>query len=314
MCSSTSPQPTTGRAPASLDALPFDGFTEEERTYQDLRLNEIIAQLWSGADKGNEHSIKEWRDDPGVTYLRRSLFALPRDAAVSAYFGLVRAIVAANSERSIPFVPVDLPAALWPHDTQPVALFDASLTAFHIAGNILRDEAGVFTPGKLRVNKHYTLLIAHMLCWHKEIRDAKQIIRAYPWPFVVRIDEEGTPRVDRQPDIRGDQWDLASRIERTLFDSIQQTGALAYGTHPTTMAKGKERADQRLVAGGVAYRLRQDGVKGNAICKTKTFVDALTMSDGSVIGAPTKASGVWRYIDDYRKANNLPPPKPGEPT
>lgn len=286
------------RAPA-----PLFTFKDEERDAQDARLNPIIAELWKAG------GITWWRNGPEFQALHQrwlTMFSADDLRVIPDYLNMVLAMATTTAG---PFVPVDL----WPSVPPPVKLSPEGRLAFQVITNTIREGAGVFTPGKLRRNKHYHLLIAHMLCWPEEIREGSDIIDpCYPWPFVIKIDEEGSPRLERQEDIRGEQWDIAQRIEMTLFEDARQVDRLPYGTSQTAKSRRDMKAERRLFAGEIANRLYETN-SAEEIAENPAFTAALTADDGSVVGRIKSGDGVRKLIRLYRETNNLPPLPRGRP-
>lgn len=285
----------------STPYVPAFTFSDKERATQDSRLDPIIAELWKAG------GIPWWRNQPELraaheVWLTRTMAG--DDGAMADYLNMVLAMAIAAST---PFVPVDV----WPDVPPPAKLDPKARLAFQVIANTIREGAGVFTPGKLRRNKHYALLVAHLLFWPEEIRQGADIFElCYPWPFIIRIDEEGSARLDRQEDIRDEGWDIAQRIETTLFEHARQADPLPYGTSSLAINRRKETANRRLAAGSIGYRLRQEGVKFDEIAKRPEFVAALKAPDDFTVRDPLKGNGVWRLVDAYGKVNNLPRPKP----
>jgi len=290
---------------ATAPFVPAFTFTSDERAAQDARLHPIIAELWKAG------GITWWRNGPEFQALHQRWLTMFSAADLRVIPDYLNMVVAIATTAAGPFVPVDL----WPSVPPPVKLSPEGRLAFQVITNTMREGAGVFTSGKVRRNKHYALLIAHMLCWPEEIHTGADLLPdCYPWPFVIKIDEEGTPRLERQDDIRGEGWGIAQRIETALFDEARQADPLPYGTHPATESRRGERSDRRLLAGEVAYRLRQEGVGLKVIRTHPEFVAALSAPDGSIVGKPDTADGVWKIMNAYRQAHNLARPRPRSPT
>jgi hypothetical protein len=95
--------------------------------------------------------------------------------------------------------------------------------------NLARERVGLFTERKLLLNRHYALLLGHLLAHPQEIRHACAIPPPYPWPFVIRLDSERTPSLDVQPDIRRPLPDLARSLAGALHSSLRQAGPAPYG-------------------------------------------------------------------------------------
>ena len=127
-----------------------------------------------------------------------------------------------------------IPADLWPSIPPRYPHTDVTSTVFQCKINLAREQIGLCTKGKLLVNRHYTLLLAHLLVFPEEIHHARDIPPPYPWPFVIRLDAEGTPYLDRQADITKRQWPLAKRIEKELQRQSKQAGRLPNRSLPKT--------------------------------------------------------------------------------
>ncbi len=286
------------RAPA-----PLFTFKDEERAAQDSRLDPIIADLWKAG------GIPWWRAQPEIQaaheeWLTRTMAG--DDGAMADYLNMVLAMAIAASA---PFVPVDI----WPNIPPPAKLDPDARVAFQVIANTIREGAGVFTAGKVRRNKHYALLVAHLLFWPEEIRQGGDIFDlCYPWPFVIRIDEEGSPRLERQEDIRDEGWGIAQRIEAALFDDARQVDRLPYGTSQTARSRRDMKAERRLFAGEIANRLYETN-SAEEIAKLPAFTAALTADGGAVVGTIKSGDGVRKLIRLYREANNLPPLPRGRP-
>ncbi len=290
-------------ASAPVPFVPAFTFTSDERAAQDARLNPIIAELWKAG------GITWWRNGPEFQAAHQRWLTMFSAADLRVIPDYLNMVLAMATTAAGPFVPVDL----WPSVPPPVKLSPEGHLAFQVITNTIREGAGVFTPGKLRRNKHYYLLVGHLLCWPEEIREGSDIIDpCYPWPFVIKIDEEGSPRLERQEDIRGEQWDIAQRIEMTLFEDARQVDRLPYGTSQTAKSRRDMKAERRLFAGEIANRLYETN-GAEEIAENPAFTAALTADDGSVVGRIGSGDGVRKLIRLYRETNNLPPLPRGRP-
>ena len=289
---------------ATAPFVPAFTFTSDERAAQDARLNPIIAELWKAG------GITWWRNGPEFQALHQRWLDMFRAADLRVIPDYLTMVLAMATTAAGPFVPVDL----WPSVPPPVTLSPEERLAFQVITNTIREGAGVFTAGKVRRNKHYALLVAHMLCWPEEIREGSDIFDScYPWPFVIKVDEEGTPRLERQEDIRGEQWDIAQRIETTLFEEARQADRLPHGASHTARGRRDMKAQRRLYAGEIANRL-YDTMPPKTIAKHPAFKDALMADDGAAIGRIESDDGVRKLIRLYREAHNLPPLPRGRPS
>lgn len=295
-------------APAYTPAF---SFSVDERTAQDARLDPIIADLWAAR---GEFTVTWWRDSEPfrsvIHPLWLNMFAAARTTGDTTVLGAyLNAVLALATTAAGPFVPVDL----WPSMPPVYTLPRKGQFAFDVAANKMREGAHVFTPGKLRRNKHYFLLIAHLLLWPEEVHAGADLLpHCYPWPFIIKIDEEGTPRLERQEDIRGEGWDIAQRIEMTLFEDTRQVDRLPYGTSQTAKSRRDIKVERRLLAGEIANRL-YDTMDPETIAKHPAFKVALTADDGSVVGRIDSGDGVLKLIRHYRGTHNLPPLPRGRP-
>ncbi len=288
---------------ATAPFVPAFTFTSDERAAQDARLNPIIAELWKAG------GITWWRNGPEFQAAHQRWLTMFRAADLRVIPDYLNMVLAMATTAAGPFVPVDL----WPSVPPPVKLSPEGRLAFQVITNTIREGAGVFTPGKLRRNKHYYLLVGHVLCWPEEIREGSDIIDpCYPWPFVIKVDEEGSPRLERQEDIRGEQWDIAQRIEMTLFEDARQVDRLPYGTSQTAKTRRDIKVERRLLAGEIANRLYET-MDPETIAKHPAFKTALTADDGSVVGRIDSGDGVLKLIRHYRGTHNLPPLPRGRP-
>ena len=287
----------------SAPYVPAFTFTDDERAAQDARLNPIIAELWKAG------GITWWRNGPEFQAAHQRWLTMFSAADVRVIPDYLNTVLAMATTAAGPFVPVDL----WPSVPRPAAVSLKGHLAFQVVTNTIREGAGVFTLGKLRRNKHYGLLVAHMLCWPEPIEDASQILEpGYPWPFIIKVDEEGTPRLERQEDIRGEQWDIAQRIETALFEDARQVDRLPHGASHTAKSRRDMKVERRLFAGEIANRL-YDTIPPEAIAKHAAFKAALMTDDGPAIGRIASGDGVRKLIRLYREAHNLPPLPRGRP-
>lgn len=293
-------------APAFVPAFTF---TPEERAAQDRRLNPIIADLWKAG------GITCWRNGPEFQAAHQRWLTMFRAGNTDVIPDYLNTLLAMAIAAAGPFVPVDL----WPSVPRPVELAPEGRVAFQVVTNRLREGVGVFTPGKLHRNKHYYLLVAHMLCWPEPIEDGHDIIDwAYPWPFVIVLDEERTPRLQRQEDIRGEGWDIAQRIETALFEEARQTDPLPYGASAAAVERHDRRHDRairaRVNVGRVVDRLydEEQGKPGifERIRKRDEFVAVWSNPDLQLANTDDNIRAVR---NDYRRAQGLPPVNRGRP-
>jgi hypothetical protein len=283
--------------------LSFFTFTDKERAAQDSRLDPIIADLWKAG------GIPWWRNQPELRAAHEEWLTRTMAGDTSAMADCLNMVLAMAIAASAPFVPVDV----WPSVPPPAKLDPKARLAFQVIANTIREGAGVFTPGKLRRNKHYALLVAHLLFWPEEIGKGADIFDlCYPWPFVIKIDEEGSARLERQEDIRDEGWAAAQRIEATLFEDARQIDRLPYGTSPAAIDRRGMKAKRRLYAGEIANRLYETN-DPEAIAKHSAFKAALAADGGAVVGKIGSGDRVLKLIRQYREANNLPRLPRGRP-
>jgi len=148
------------------------------------------------------------------------------------------------------FVPVDF----WPIIPPPAALDATGRVGFKVVHDTQRAQAKVFDPATVRANRHYGLLIGHLIVCPDPIHTAAEIPEpAYPWPFVIVLPTQATPRVERQEDIGHEQWKIAERIERRLFKNAKQ--ARVYGASPAAVERHSKVARARQAAALVVCRL-----------------------------------------------------------
>jgi len=286
-------------------SAPAFTFTSDERAAQDARLHPIIAEIWKAG------GVTWWRNGPEFQALHQrwlTMFSADDVRVIPDYLNMVLALATTAAG---PFVPVDL----WPSVPRPAAVSLKGHLAFQVVTNTIREGAGVFTLGKLRRNKHYGLLVAHMLCWPEPIEDASQILEpGYPWPFIIKVDEEGTPRLERQEDIRGEQWDIAQRIETTLFEDARQADDLPYGASPTAVERRERVTRARLDAGRIVDRLydEEQGKPGiiERIKERGEFVAVWSNLDPQLADT---ADNIRAVRKEYRRALGLPPVNRGRP-
>jgi len=284
-------------------------FSGEERAAQDARLDPIIARLWEADGEG---TVRWWRGAPefqAMTHQRwLPLFRAGITEVVPDYLNAVLAMAIAAAG---PFVPVDL----WPSVPRPINLDHRGQVAFQVAAIRMRDGVGVFTPGKLCRNKHYALLVAHAILWPDEIHAGADLLPdCYPWPFVIKLDEEGSPRLERQEDIRGEGWDLAQRIETALFAVARQADDLPYGASAASVERRERGTRARLDAGRIVDRLydEEQGKPGiiERIKKHRDFKAVWSNPDLQLVGVDDNIRAVR---NEYRRAQGLPPVNRGRP-
>jgi len=292
-------------ASAPVPFVPAFTFTSDERAAQDARLNPIIAELWKAG------GITWWRNGPEFQAAHQRWLTMFSAADLRVIPDYLNMVLAMATTAAGPFVPVDL----WPSVPPPVKLSPEGRLAFQVITNTIREGAGVFTPGKLRRNKHYFLLMAHVLLWPEEIRAGSDIIDlCYPWPFVIVLDEERTPRLQRQEDIRGEGWDIAQRIETTLFEDARQADDLPYGASPTAVERRERVTRARLDAGRIVDRLydEEQGKPGiiERIKERGEFVAVWSNLDPQLADT---ADNIRAVRKEYRRALGLPPVNRGRP-
>jgi len=297
----------------STPYVPAFTFSDKERAAQDARLDPIIADLW---EAGGDFSVTSWRSDPefhALTHQRwLDMFQAARTTGDTTVIpNYLDAVLAIARTAAGPFIPIDV----WPSVPRPTNLDHRGQVVFQVVANKMREGAGVFTPGKLRRNKHYFLLMAHVLLWPEEIRAGSDIIDlCYPWPFVIVLDEERTPRLQRQEDIRGEGWDIAQRIETTLFEDARQADDLPYGASPTAVERRERVTRARLDAGRVVDRLydEEQGKPGiiERIRKHRDFEAVWSNPDLQLVGVDDNIRAVR---NEYRRAQGLPPVNRGRP-
>ncbi len=221
--------------------LSFFTFTDKERREQDGRLQPIIAAAWE-----KDGGVAWWRDLPEVKQQHRQWSSSYRVEGTQAWAEYVEIVLGMTWAATGYFVPIDF----WPFIPPPIPLNQTGHRGFRDVLNGQRLVAGVFSLDNLRGNKHYALLLAHLIWCPDPIDDAAHLIAPpYPWPFLLKHDEVKTFRLERQEDIGHAQWQIAERIERRLFKNAQQ--ARVYGTSTAS----QERQAKIVVARQEAARI-----------------------------------------------------------
>ncbi len=216
---------------ATTPFVPAFTFTPEERSYQDRRLQSVIANAWR-----EEGGVVWWRSQPEVKEFHQQRARFYKVEGTLAWADYIEIVLAMTWAASGYFVPVDF----WPFVPPPAKLDRTGHLGFEIVLNTQREAAGVFSPDNLRANKHYALLLSHLIWCPDPIHDAANLIAPpYPWPVVlVKRDAAETVRLERQEDIGDSQWAIAERIERRLFRDAKQTHA--YGVSASAAARRQD--------------------------------------------------------------------------
>jgi hypothetical protein len=284
---------------------------------QDARLDVLIKQLHDSGVLARYRALTPFQDiHARLRGLHEQLIAAVAAGNVEhvvrggtsfdAYMTLVLAMARASDDR--PFVPVDL----WPHVPPPCPYTAEARMALQAILNLVRESIGLFTPGKLLLNCHYRLLAAHLLVSHVEVQQARDLPPPYPWPFVIRLDAEDTPYLDRQPDLADEQRAAADRLETALRGSLKQAAPLPRGTRPAAVDRRAQKHQAQLEIGRVANELYKTKTP-EAIVTHPTFTAALD-DYRRTTGTPLcirSGKTVLRYINLYRQAEGLPPLRRG---
>jgi len=251
-------------------SVPLFTFSEKERREQDDRLKTTIDNLWQAG------GITWWRDRTPLVYAHErwlNMFKAGNSDVIPDYLNMILAMATTVSGY---FIPVDHRPA---RQRRPGMMREGRV-AFQVVVNTIREGAGVFTPGKLQRNAHYSLLAAHLLCWPEEIRDASDILDwCYPWPFVIRLDDEGAAYVQRQVDMDSTLETVANRIERAIHRDDRQAPRAAYNSlHKIgRRMQGKPerkamKANRQQLAAVVARLIEED--------PSRSYRDILYHNDG----------------------------------
>lgn len=292
--------------------LPVFFFTPAQRREQDGRLRSIIAAAWE-----KDGGVAWWRGLPEVQEQHRQWAASYRIDGTQAWAEYVEIVLAMTWAATGYFVPIDF----WPFIPPPVPLNQTGHRGFRDVLNGQRLVAGVFSLDNLRANKHYALLLAHLIWCPDPIDDAAHLIAPpYPWPFLLKQDEVKTFRVERQEDIGDTQWKIAEQIERKLFRDAKQ--ARAYGVSAASRERQKEKQDRMApverAAGRAITRAYDDLLASGAAGKdiiSAIMVDPTVQAACNVTGAEIPLTP--RKIRDLHredcKAHGLDLPKPGRP-
>ncbi len=239
------------------DSMALFSFTPEERRYQDARLQPVIADAWA-ADGG----VAWWRACPEIADAHRQLAPRYRVEGTDAWIAYLKTVLAMTWAATGYFVPIDF----WPFILPPVPLDQTGHHNFRDLLNGQRLVTGVFSLDNLRANKQYALLLAHLICCPDPIHTAAEIPEpAYPWPFVIVLPTQATPRVERQEDIGHAQWQIAERIERRLFKTAKQ--ARAYGVSTASQERQAKIAVARQEAAHIVCQHYDELLAANPISK-----------------------------------------------
>jgi hypothetical protein len=227
------------------------------------------------------------------------------------YTRLVLAIARAGDAR--PFIPVEF----WPHVPPPYAYTVEAQTSLQAITNLARERVKLFTERKLLLNRHYALLVAHLLVSPDEIHHARDIPPPYPWPFVVRLDPEDTPYLDVQPDIPEEQREgPAKRVAAALGGPFKQARALERGTTPAAVERRAQKRQAEVEVGKVGYELYPHHTLEGIVIHPRFMRAVAKIAETTTTGkrpAVTKPSTVLRYINLYIAAEGLPPLPRGRP-
>ncbi len=284
-------------------------FTPEERRFQDARLQPVIADAWAA-----EGGVAWWRAQTEIADVHRQLAPRYRVEGTDAWIAYLGTVLAMAWEATGYFVPVDF----WPFIPPPAAIDATGHTGFKVVHDTQRAQAKVFDPATVRANRHYGLLIGHLIVCPDPIHTAAEIPEpAYPWPFVIVLSAGATPRVERQEDIGHGQWKIAERIERRLFKNAQQ--ARVYGASPAAVERQAKVARARQDAARVVCRLydegRQSGKASGAIIgniiRHDDFIAACSVP-GAEVGVTERT--VRALHKEGRLARGEPLPRSGRPT
>jgi hypothetical protein len=296
--------------------------TDSEKAYQDARLQPHLDRGWSSG------LFDRWRAQEAVVLVHDRLKALMQQVAcaqtaaeqwaaadryVREYEQLVLAIASAGDRRRL------LPVDLWPYKPPRYEHTDETSLTFPLFFNVLRDKLGLFTEDFLLVNRHYTIMLAHVVVHPARITQASDLPVPYPWPFVIRVDQEETPALDRQHDLTTKQDKLADRIDRALRASPKQGGRATYGAQSE---RWSQRGRARYNAGAKAYRLTERYVMA-AIPGSPEFKENKEELEAAGVEVPTEEGTyssdsvrkwVSQLIEDFRETHpGLPPPRRGRP-
>jgi hypothetical protein len=102
---------------------------------------------------------------------------------------------------------------------------------YHALVSCILDGAGLYDRQYPEDNRHYRLLVAHLLLWPKEIHDASQIVPPFPWPWFVQ--EERGRRLSIRPEqaiTAREQEELVNRLNGILRNPSGKRPRAAYGS------------------------------------------------------------------------------------
>jgi len=284
--------------------LSFSPFTHAQRREQDRRLQPVIAAAWE-----QEGGPAWWRRVPEVKETHQRLAQSYRVEGTLAWADYIEIVLAMTWAASGYFVPVDF----WPFVPPPAKLDRTGHLGFEIVLNTQREAAGVFSPDNLHANKHYGLLLAHLIWCPDHIDDAAQLMAPlYPWPFVLKRDEVGILRLERQEDIGDSQWPIAERIERRLFKDAKQVRV--YGVSAASDARQEKMTRTRLDTGRVVDHL-YDELRGapDIWGQVKKRLAQMGAWNVSKLGITDTEDNLRAVRNDYRASQGLPPAERGRP-
>lgn len=296
-------------ASAPVPFVPAFTFTSDERAYQDRRLRSVISSAWE-----KEEGIAFWRNTPEIKCVHRQWarsYRVPGTEAWSRYREMVLAMAWSAADY---FVPVDF----WP-DAPPRTFLDQSQRViFEVILNTQREVAGVFSPDRLRSNKHYYLLLAHLIWCPAPITEGNvaDIIAPYPWPFVIRHDEMNIPRMEPQEDLGPDMEVTAMRVHRDLQRDARQA-ARTYDVSRAEVERRERVKQARLDAGRVAnilYKEYERQGKDNIIARIMKHDDFKKMCRRPGAEINITRRNVQLLRKEYLEAIEGYSPKRGRPT
>jgi hypothetical protein len=81
---------------------------------------------------------------------------------------------------------------------------------YYVLVTRILDGAGLYNPQYPDENRHYRLLVAHLLIWPEEILDASQLVPPFPYSWFIQEEQRRRPSFQPEQDITAQQERLVN--------------------------------------------------------------------------------------------------------
>lgn len=283
--------------------------TEDDRRDQEARLGRAIKHLWE------KSKLRFVYESPPIQQAHKELLFLIDNAepeTVATWYG--QQILGISGLDAMDFKgETDLGVNRLP---APALTTSERRTMDAIVSWILDTaNAKLFEVEYPRENRHYRILVAHLLSWPLEIHDPHQLFPPFPWPWLVQEEPGARPFVRAQRAATQRQARIAIKLNDVLRNLGRPVERMPYATLPKTNKEAENESktknkramsSTRRSVAELAYNQRKLNYTYSEILRSKAFEDAQINAGTGINSVP----GLHKLLQELYGDTGWSDPKP----